>query len=221
MSDALSQIHVENLGGIRGGRPVYKNLKFSVSSSQILALRGPNGCGKTTILRTLAGLLEPAAGQIFRNGELCAQFPPLKPVDFAWIAHGNGIKRELTAIENLSFLSALMPNGKPQKIDEALEKMQLTSVAGKQARFYSAGQMRRLALCRLIISPAPLWLMDEPLNALDQEGRKLLKDMILDHTKKQGMVIMADHENFLSEEAINFDVRPFVISAQSLKEAVS
>ncbi len=215
----LTKLHVEKLGAVRGGRPVYRQLEFSVSLGEILALRGPNGCGKTTILRTLAGLLEPAYGHIFRNGALCRSFPPLKPYDFAWIAHGNGIKKELTAVENLSFLAALMPSGDKQKITKALEKMQLSEVAHKQARFYSAGQMRRLALCRLLVCPAPLWIMDEPLNALDQEGRKLLKNMILSHVEKQGMVIMADHENFLSETAHNFDIRPFVISAKNKEES--
>ncbi len=214
MSSALCKLHVEELGGIRGGRPVYRQLNFSVQARQILALRGPNGCGKTTILRTLAGLLEPAYGRIFRNDELCTDFPPLAADDFAWIAHGNGIKKELTAFENLSFLAALMPNGSMEKMPQAIEQMQLTEVAHRQVRFYSAGQMRRLALCRLLICPAPLWLMDEPLNALDQEGRKLLEDMILTHLENDGMVIMADHEGFLSDKAINFDVRPFVVATQ-------
>ncbi len=219
MSDKLVKLTARNLGGIRGGRPVYRKLDFSVSAGQIFALRGPNGCGKTTILRTLAGLLEPAAGQIFRNDALCKSFPPLKTDDFAWIAHGNGIKKELTALENLAFLAALMPNGQPEKIDEALAQMQLSDVADKQARFYSAGQMRRLALCRLMVCPAPLWLMDEPLNALDKNGRALLREMILNHSASGGMVIMADHEDFLSDTAINFDVLPFVISPQTWKGA--
>ncbi len=217
MNSSLLKLDVKNLGGIRGGRPVYKQLNFSVSSGEILALRGPNGCGKTTILRTIAGLLEPAYGHIFRNDKICTTSPPLQAKDFTWIAHGNGIKKELSAFENLSFLAALMPNGNLQKIPLAIKKMQLETIAHKQARFYSAGQMRRLALCRLLICSAPLWLMDEPLNALDQEGRKLLKDMIINHIQNKGMVIMADHEDFLSHMAINFDVRPFMISSQKEK----
>lgn len=210
----MIKLEVNNLGCMRGGRPVYRGLNFTADTGQIIALRGPNGCGKTTILRVLAGLLEPVKGHILVNDTQRSLFPFLQPQEFAWIAHGNGIKRELTAIENLQFLAALMPNGQAEKIDEAIETLGLSDVAHKEARFYSAGQMRRLALCRLIMCPAPLWLMDEPLNALDQNGRSMLKDMINRHVAKDGTVIMADHEGFLADTAYNLDMAPFAMSAK-------
>lgn len=210
----MIKLEAKNLGCMRGGRPVYRGLNFTAKAGQIIALRGPNGSGKTTILRVLAGLLEPVKGNIWVNDGQRGFFPYLQPKEFAWIAHGNGIKRELTAIENLQFLAALMPNGQANKINEAIASLGLSDVAHKEARLYSAGQMRRLALCRLIMCPAPLWLMDEPLNALDQNGRIMLKDMIMQHVAKNGLVIMADHEGFLADIAVNLDMAPFAISAK-------
>ncbi|MFV0431361.1 MAG: heme ABC exporter ATP-binding protein CcmA [Alphaproteobacteria bacterium] len=210
----MQKLEVKNLGCMRGGRPVYRGLNFSATSGQIIALRGPNGSGKTTILRALAGLLEPVKGQVFCDDIKRPKFPFLQPHEFAWIAHGNGIKRELSAYDNLQFLSALMPNGNSAKIAEAIELLGLSDVAHKEARFYSAGQMRRLALCRLVMCPAPLWLMDEPLNALDKNGRQMLNDMIQNHISAGGFVIMADHEGFLEEQSVNLNMADFAISAK-------
>lgn len=212
--EQLQSLHIQNLGAIRGGRPVFRRLDLTIKQGQIIALRGPNGCGKTSLLRTLSGLLKPVRGKIIKNNMTPLSFPFLHAQDFAWIAHGSGIKSGLTAIENLNFLCELMPSGNKALMEEALEKMTLLEVAHKQARFYSAGQMRRLALCRLIICPSPLWMLDEPLNALDKHGRKMLKTMILDHAKQGGMVILADHEGFLEQQAINFDMNPFAIRHQ-------
>ncbi len=212
--EQLQSLELKNLGAMRGGRPVFRKLDLSIKQGQIIALRGPNGCGKTSLLRTLAGLLKPARGTVIKNGNKELSFPFLNARDFAWIAHGNGIKAGLTAIENLNFLCELMPSGNKALIEKALEKMTLSEVAHKEARFYSAGQMRRLALCRLVICPSPLWMLDEPLNALDKNGREMLKTMILDYTQQGGMVILADHEGFLEQRAINFDMTPFAIKHQ-------
>ncbi len=189
----LTALSANNLACIRGGRVVFRELDFALEAGSALAVEGPNGAGKTSLLRMLAGFLAPAAGIVSlrtnahaiedgeERGKLCG-----------WIGHHDGIKPQLSVRENLNFYASLYSVKTP--VESALSETGLARLAGLPGQYLSAGQRRRLALARLKISNRPLWLMDEPLAALDAAGKKLAADMIAAHCASGGMVIAATHE---------------------------
>lgn len=172
----------------RGGLPLGTDLDFSVSSGRCLLLRGPNGTGKTTLLLTLAGIVAPLAGSFALDGV----DPEARP-QLHYCGHRNAIKPRLTVLENLVFWRAL--NG-PTGIDPepALERVGLGDLEDLDAGYLSAGQSRRLALARLLVSARPLWLLDEPTAALDVEGHGLVTTLIGEHLALGGLVIAATHD---------------------------
>jgi len=172
----------------RGGLPLGADLDFSVTSGRCLLLRGPNGTGKTTLLLTLAGIVAPLAGSFALDGVDPEAGPQLH-----YCGHRNAIKPRLTVLENLVFWRAL--NG-PTGIDPelALERVGLGDLEDLDAGYLSAGQSRRLALARLLVSARPLWLLDEPTAALDVEGHGLVTTLIGEHLALGGLAIAATHD---------------------------
>jgi heme exporter protein A len=186
---------VEHLTVERGGRLVIGNLDLTVDSGEALILTGPNGAGKTTLLRTLAGLLRPAAGRIDLDG---GDADATVGEQCHLIGHSNAVKASLTVRENVVFWSGYMSSGgnsgdAPGSTHHALEHFGLASLSDIPARYLSAGQTRRLGLCRLLLAHRPVWLLDEPTVSLDTASAAVLATAIDQHVAIGGMVIAATH----------------------------
>lgn len=170
-----------NLSAFRGERLVLSNISLHAPEGSALLLLGPNGSGKSTLLRVLAGLKRPDAGTIEWNGE------PLEHV--AYLGHQDAIKAGLTTAENLAF-AASRSN---MTVAAALEAMDLTPLADLPAKMLSAGQRRRLALARLVLSTAPVWLLDEPTLGLDHASVERLGGLMAQHRAAGGVIVTATH----------------------------
>ncbi len=176
---------------VRSERLVFGDLGFRLAEGEALIVRGPNGSGKTSLLRIVAGLLRPAAGTLSRDGAALAEDWPAHHRELHYVGHLDAVKPAFTVAENLAFWAALKGRGGAE--DEALARFGLKSLAQAPARFLSAGQRRRLALGRLVTAPASLWLLDEPTTGLDEEATATLEDIAAEHRARGGMVMAASH----------------------------
>ncbi len=193
----------------RGGRTVFAGLAFGIASGEALVLRGANGSGKTTLLRLMAGLSPATAGTLAWNGAPTAEDPEAHGTRTRFAGHLDGLKPALTALENLSFSARLWGDATAAKADQALAAFGLGNLADLPVRVFSAGQRHRLALARLLVVPAPLWLLDEPGNALDDAALAALAAAIADHRRRGGMVVLAAHGAAPVTDAQTLDVRTF------------
>lgn len=171
----------------RGERVLAEGLDFTVASGGILLLKGANGAGKTTLLLTLLGAIQPAAGRFAFEGA----DPEGAPVTH-FLGHRNAVKPHLTLVENLAFWASVNGDGglSPKA---ALEAVGLGPVAGLDAGYLSAGQTRRLSLARLLVTPRPVWLLDEPTAALDAQGEAMVSGLIDAHLAAGGLAVAATH----------------------------
>ena len=184
-----------NLGCIRGDRRLFRDLNFKLEAGHLLELRGRNGGGKTSLLRILCGLATPAEGEVRWNGTNIRRLREEYFASLSYVAHLNGVKDELTALENL--LVAERVSGREQTRQQAGDTLSRVGLANQRhlpARFLSAGQRRRLALARLLASNSTLWILDEILTSLDDSGVSLARDLITDHVRSGGMAIVATHQ---------------------------
>ncbi len=191
---ASSLLEVADLACRRGGRKVFERLSFSVGPGELLALVGRNGSGKTTLLRALALLVRPEAGSIHWQGNDARAEPEAWRGRLAWLGHLEGLKGDLTVAENL--LAAERLRGAPpaeDRLDSALVAFDLPSLAARPVRTLSAGQRRRTALARVVLAQAPLWLLDEPLNALDVPAQSAFRAALQKHLAAGGLAIAATH----------------------------
>jgi heme exporter protein A len=173
---------------VRGGREVFAGLSFTLGSGEMLAVTGPNGSGKSSLLRLLAGLLRPEAGGIRFHG--CGEDEAVAH----YLGHADALKPALTLGETLRFSAALYGGETAQaSADRAAEMVGLGHALDLPVGVLSAGQRRRAGLARLILSPRPLWLLDEPGAALDSDGEALLGKLLSDHLARGGLVIAATH----------------------------
>ena len=179
----------------RGGVPLLEGVGFALEAGQALVLRGPNGCGKTTLLRVMAGLQPALAGEV-----------TAPPDAIAYAAHADGIKATLSVTENLRFWSDIYGSG---GVDAALERMNLRALAGRAAQNLSAGQKRRLGLARLLVTGRPIWVLDEPTVSLDADSVALFGEVMRAHLAGGGMALMATHIDLGLPEAEVLDLRPF------------
>ncbi|PYS62426.1 MAG: heme ABC transporter ATP-binding protein CcmA [Acidobacteria bacterium] len=189
-------LEVLKLGCIRGDRRLFSDLSFSATAGELIELRGPNGSGKTSLLRILCGLSSPAAGQVRWNGKNIRSLAEEYFRDVAYLAHQNAVKDELSALENLRIASGVAGNPlNKAQAQQVLERIGLKDRQHLPARVLSAGQRRRLALTRLLTSKATLWILDEVLTSLDDAAVRLSRDFISDHIKNGGMAIVATHQD--------------------------
>ncbi|MEM6940770.1 MAG: heme ABC exporter ATP-binding protein CcmA [Pseudomonadota bacterium] len=187
-------LQCDNLALARGGLPVLRGLSFSLHRGGALTLRGPNGVGKTTVLRTVAGLVAPLEGEITR------------PKDgLAYAGHADGIKVMLSVRENLRFWADIFG---AQGVEDAMAAFVLTPLADRLAGSLSAGQKRRLGLARLLVTGAPLWVLDEPTVSLDSASVELFAAAVEAHLARGGAALMATHIDIgLPAEAL--DLTPY------------
>ncbi len=168
----------------RGERLLFEGLDLSLQPGQVLWLRGANGRGKTSLLRLLAGLAQPAGGEITRGAP-----------GFVYIAHANALKDDLSALENLQFLARL--HGDAADATGCTEALRRFGMAGRRnaaLRTLSQGQRRRVALARLVLAaPGSLWILDEPYDALDAEGCATLDALLAGHARGGGAVVLTSH----------------------------
>jgi heme exporter protein A len=197
MAPALLDVPLLEVGGLacrRGGRPVFDQLSFALGAGEFLALTGRNGSGKTTLLRALALLVRPEAGTIrWQSADVQAE-PETWRGRLAWLGHLDGLKGDLTVGENL--LASQRLRGGPSaedRLDLVLVAFDLSALASRPVRTLSAGQRRRAALARVMLSRAPLWLLDEPLNALDAPAQQAFRAVLQQHLAHGGLAIAATH----------------------------
>ncbi|MFL5255126.1 MAG: heme ABC exporter ATP-binding protein CcmA [Rhodopila sp.] len=177
------------LASLRAERLVFTGVDVDVGAGGALVLSGPNGSGKSTLMRVLAGLRRPDHGTVLWGGAPIADDLGAHARRVAYVGHLDGVKSGFTARENLAF-AASVGNG---DVDHALGAFGLSAYAAFPARMLSAGQRRRLALGRLLLSRAPLWLLDEPSVGLDTASIRLLGDVLAQHRARGGVVVAATH----------------------------
>jgi heme exporter protein A len=183
----------------RGERHILRDVSFSVRSGEFLKLTGPNGVGKTTLIRIVCGLLPAESGTVEWRGKVVRSTNDEFHVEMAYLGHLNSLKADLTARENLRFLAGLRQALTDADIDGALDRVGILSRGDLPARSLSAGQKRRLALARLLLSGATFWVLDEPVTNLDTAGISLVEELVTEHVAKGGLALSAAHQRLLDE----------------------
>jgi heme exporter protein A len=190
----MSLLSVQDVAVARAGIPVLEGVTFSLAAGRALVLRGPNGIGKTTLLRTVAGLQPPLLGRV-----------EALPESVTYAAHADGVKATLSVAENLAFWAQVFAT---DAVAAAMDRMALRDLADRRAANLSAGQKRRLGLARLLVSGRPVWVMDEPTVSLDVASVQLFGAVVRDHLAAGGAALIATHID-LGLEADVLDLTPF------------
>ncbi len=192
---APARLDVVGLEVQRGDRRLFTGLDFSIESGELLHVRGPNGSGKTTLLRALCGLLLPQAGEIRWDGETIRRLGEEFTRNVIYLGHLNGIKHELTGLENLRVAATLDGDRvEDAALWQALARIGLAGFEDLPTLVLSQGQKKRVALARLMLTSARLWILDEPFVALDTRAVALLETLLVDHVARGGLVIMTTHQ---------------------------
>lgn len=180
----------------RDWRMLFEQLHFALQPGDMLQISGPNGSGKTSLLRLIAGLRQPTSGDILLQGQALAEQRSELARNLLWIGHAAGIKGLLTAEENLVWLCALHRPASREAIWQALEAVGLRGFEDVPCHTLSAGQQRRVALARLYLADTPpLWVLDEPFTALDKSGVEQLEGHLADHCERGGVVVLTTHHS--------------------------
>jgi heme exporter protein A len=174
---------------VRGGREVFSELGFEVSSGEALAVTGPNGSGKTSLLRLIAGLLAIAGGSVELEG---GETELTLPEQAHYLGHRDALKPALSVLENLSFWRGFL-GGESADAKESLAAVGLDHTVHLPAAYLSAGQRRRLSIARLLVVRRPIWLLDEPASTLDATGQSLFENLMAGHLARGGLIIAATH----------------------------
>lgn len=192
MSEPSLRLSVNDVEIRRGERRLIQGLRFAVGNGEKALIVGPNGSGKTSLLRVIAGIAPCAAGQIMLNGCETRLLPPEQRIDVTYRGHLDGLKNDLTVRENIDFQAAL--RGRKGDVARALDSVDLAGFADRPVRYLSAGQRRRAGLAALRASAARLWLLDEPMTNLDAAGRGLVTEWINAHVEQGGLAVVATHQ---------------------------
>lgn len=177
----------------RDWRLLFENLDLRLSAGEMLQVSGPNGSGKTSLLRLLCGLMQPTAGSVLLDGKPLASQRSEVTRHVLWIGHAAGIKDLLTPLENLAWLCALHTLAHADELWCALEAVGLRGFEDVPCHTLSAGQRRRVALARLYLPGPAVWMLDEPFTALDKQGVAQLEAHLADHCERGGAVVLTTH----------------------------
>jgi heme exporter protein A len=192
---AQSMLEAVNLACTRGDRRLFQGLNFSIKPGELIELRGANGSGKTSLLRILCGLAAPVEGEVRWQGKNIRSLAEEYSGAISYLAHQNGVKDELSAIENLRISCGVAGNVlSTEEAQKILERVGLSRQQNLPARSLSAGQRRRVALARLLTFRAPVWILDEVLTSLDDTAIELSRQFIGDHLNNGGLAIIATHQ---------------------------
>lgn len=188
-------LEAHDLACQRGDRTLFSGLNFTLGSGELLQVAGPNGSGKTSLLKLLCGISSPAEGEVRWAGENTRRQGELFREKLLYLGHHNAVKGDLTALENLQIAARLA--GEPLTEAEALDALDRIGLLGREylpAKVLSQGQKRRVSLARLLVSRAPLWILDEPLTALDVKAIALIQARLAEHLAGGGMVVLTTHQ---------------------------
>lgn len=186
-------LNIKDLSCVRGHRLVFEKVSLFARAGALTCVEGPNGAGKTSLLRIVAGLLHPASGSVtFDHGGTAIRDPEDRAARTGWLGHQDAVKPQMSVREQILFWARLYGAGRDP--DEVLAAFGLTRLAALPGQFLSAGQRRRLALARLMLLNRPLWLLDEPLAALDADGKALVQRALKEHCAQGGIALVATHE---------------------------
>lgn len=197
-----------DLAVVRGDRPLFSDVTFSVAAGEMLYVQGANGSGKTTLLRMLCGLITPEAGVIRWCGQNIRQLREEYCRELFYFGHLNAIKDELSGLENLRMATRL--SGQPASESEAVTALAQVGLDGYEdlpAKVLSQGQRRRVALARLLLTSARLWILDEPFTALDSKAVDQLRATISRHLQAQGLVVLTTHQEVAVDSAVVRQIR--------------
>jgi heme exporter protein A len=195
MNIAADGLRVEKVHVWRGDRHVLKGVSLGLHAGELMHVSGPNGTGKTTLLRVISGLLRPEQGSVEWRGKSIASEPADYQNALAYASHEPALKGDLTALENLRFMVGLKRRVTLHELQASLERTGVASCADLPARVLSAGQKRRVGMARVLACRAALWLLDEPFTNLDTSGSALVSTLLEDHIRQGGLaVVVAHHE---------------------------
>ena len=193
--DFAPLLEARDLSCARGGRRLFSGVGFALNGEEWIQVSGGNGAGKTSLLRILCGLREPDAGEVLWRGVPLRRAAEDYFSDLAFVGHRDGVKLKMTPLENLRAWSEARGEGGAM-ISAALETVGLSRAAGTLCANISAGQRRRAALARLLLTSARVWILDEPLAALDADGRQMVSQLLREHLREGGAAAIATHQPF-------------------------
>lgn len=194
-----SLISATSLTCIREERLLFDQLNIEINPGDIVQVEGPNGSGKTSLLRILAGLSQPFEGNVFFNNQLISHAREEFHQNLLYLGHLPGVKGEMSALENLRFNLALHGGtDNAINIEQTLAEVNLSGFEDSLASHLSAGQHRRISLARLYKSTAKIWILDEPFTAIDKQGVHALEQLFKAHIKQGGCVILTTHQDLLT-----------------------
>ncbi|MEP1740373.1 MAG: cytochrome c biogenesis heme-transporting ATPase CcmA [Kangiellaceae bacterium] len=187
-------LKIENLAVFRSDLPLFETIDFQLISGEALQISGTNGSGKTSLLRCLCGLSSRYSGSIYWNGKLISSNTHDIHKQILYLGHALGLKPRLTVNQNLSFYQQLRFDADQPNIHRALKALKIENYLDEQVANLSAGQKRRVALARIISEPVKLWILDEPMVALDTDGQAWLEEVCNQHLSKGGLIILTSHQ---------------------------
>jgi heme exporter protein A len=195
MNSTGAELSVEGVHVWRGDRHVLKGVSVDLGARELLHVSGPNGTGKTTLLRVVCGLLRPEQGAVSWLGKSIASVRAEYQAALAYASHEPALKGDLTALENLRFAVGLKRRVSAADLRAGLERTGVAACADLPARVLSAGQRRRVAMARVLAMSAPLWLLDEPFTNLDDAGAGLVSGLLQDHVQQGGLALVVAHHD--------------------------
>lgn len=198
---------INNLTFYKDNKKIFSNLGFSLSTSSALVITGKNGCGKSSLLKIIAGISQPKSGEIFWDNQDVNNFRDDFNGDMQFLGHKNFLKGELTVFENLNFYAQL--RGTEIAVNSALSFFDLLEVAEEKVKKLSAGWQQKAMLALLLACPATIWLLDEPSTNLDKKAKEKLHGLVKTRINEQGLVIITTHDEMFFDLGLKLNLEDF------------